>query len=121
MLLNILAVGAGGAIGSVCRYLFGQVALRGGGFPWGTMAVNVAGAFLMGITVAVAGREAGMDPRLLLFLKVGVCGGFTTFSAFSMEAVDMLQGGRAIEASAYIALSVALCACALALAQWIAK
>jgi fluoride exporter len=103
----LFLVAAGGAIGAVARYGVGTAALRlfGPGFPWGTLAVNLAGGLAMGL---VAGAIPA-DPRgtaLRLFLAVGVLGGFTTFSAFSLEVVAMLERGAIGPALAYVGASV---------------
>lgn len=80
MILNCLFVGLGGFVGSVLRYLVSLIPLEHeSGFPLVTLGINVLGAFLLGLIMAF-GRDTGLDPRTLLFLKVGVCGGFTTFS-----------------------------------------
>jgi fluoride exporter len=94
----------GGALGAGGRYLTGLAALRtlGSGYPWGTLIVNVAGGLLMGI---LAVRVAADDPWRIL-LGMGVLGGFTTFSAFSLETLAMLQRGAAGTALAYALISV---------------
>ena len=94
MLLNCLCVGIGGAIGSVRRYLLGLLPVRpAGGFPLITLGINVLGAFCIGLLMALAGRHTGWDPRLLLLLKVGVCGGFTTFSTLCSESCGFSRMG----------------------------
>lgn len=109
MILNCLCVAAGGAVGSVCRYLLGLLPLRqGSGFPFHTLGINVLGAFCIGVLAALAGRHTGWDPRVMLLLKVGVCGGFTTFSTFCSESVQLVQSGRPGLAAVYVALSAAL-------------
>ena len=75
--------------------------------------LGVLGAFLLGLIMAAAGRDAGIDPRTLLFLKVGVCGGFTTFSTFALESHTLLSGGKPGVALAYMLLSVVLCVLAV--------
>lgn len=120
--LNCISVGAGGLIGSVLRYLLSLLPIRhSSGFPLITLGVNVLGAFLIGLIVAFAGKNANLDARALLFLQVGVCGGFTTFSSFALETHTLLQGGKLITAICYICLSVALCVCATALSAALAK
>lgn len=120
--LNCISVGAGGMIGSVLRYLLSLLPIRhSSGFPLVTLGVNVLGAFLIGLIVTLAGKNANLDPRALLFLQVGVCGGFTTFSSFALETHTLLQGGKLITAICYICLSVALCVCATALSSALAK
>ena len=85
-MLNCIAVGLRGFLGSVCRYLAGQIPLgRDWGFPVRTLAINLIGSFLIGAVTALALKRAAPDPRLVLFLKAGVCGGFTTFSSFALE------------------------------------
>ncbi len=94
----------GGAIGAGARYLGGVAALRAFGptYPWGTLIVNVAGGLLMGL---LAARVATDDPWRL-FLGVGVLGGFTTFSAFSLETYAMIERGAALSALGYALASV---------------
>ena len=96
----------GGALGAGARYGVGRaVPVPASGFPVATLGVNVAGGLLMGLLVSVLARvSAGESWRL--FLAVGVLGGFTTFSAFSLDVVTLMQRGQLAAASAYIALSV---------------
>ena len=85
-MLNCLAVGLGGFAGSVCRYLMGLLPLgRNWAFPIRTLAINLIGSFVIGAVTALALKRSDPDPRLVLFLKAGVCGGFTTFSSFALE------------------------------------
>lgn len=112
-------VALGGAIGAGCRHLVSLAALRifGSGFPVGTLTVNVAGGFLMGL---VAGYFAlkykgASGEGLRLFLATGILGGFTTFSAFSLDAMLLWERGALLAASAYVALSVLLSIAALVL------
>ncbi|WP_340314239.1 fluoride efflux transporter CrcB [Rhizorhabdus argentea] len=99
----------GGAIGAGFRYHIGTVALRnlGPGFPFGTWLVNLLGGLLMGVLAGVIARTPIEGEPLRLFLGVGVLGGFTTFSAFSLETFDMLSRGEYVMASAYAVSSVA--------------
>ncbi|MBQ1252437.1 MAG: fluoride efflux transporter CrcB [Firmicutes bacterium] len=113
MLWNCFAVGLGGALGSIFRYLLGFLPLRQYEFPIITLGINVAGAFLIGLVIALSGRYAEIDPRVILFLQVGFCGGFTTFSTFSNETFLLLQNGKFGFAALYIILSVTLCLCAV--------
>ena len=101
-MFNCLVVGAGGFLGSVARYLMGLI-------PVPTIGINIIGAFLIGVISAYALRDIQFDPRLLLFLRVGICGGFTTFSTFSLDAVEMLRNGAYRQAVLYMILSVVLC------------
>jgi len=103
---KVLLVALGGAIGSAARYGVGVLAARlfGLGFPWGTLAVNVLGGLAMGVLAARVGPE---NESLRLLLGVGILGGFTTFSAFSLEAVRLMQQGPGM-AMLYIAASFVL-------------
>ena len=114
----IMLVAVGGAAGSVLRYLIGlaTVAAWGSGFPWGTILINIAGSFLIGL-VGAATLEGGMlpdSPALRAFVMVGLCGGFTTFSSFSLQTLELVRGGRASLALLNVALSVVLCFAAVA-------
>ena len=114
MFLNCVFVGLGGLVGSVLRYLFSLIPLEHeSGFPLMTLGINVLGAFLLGLIMAYAGKSTALDPRALLFLKVGICGGFTTFSTFALEAHGLLSGGKPIVALVYMLLSVVLCVLAV--------
>ena len=99
----------GGAIGAGFRYHIGSVALRelGPGFPFGTWIVNLLGGLLMGVLAGVIARTPIEGEPLRLFLGVGVLGGFTTFSAFSLETFNMLSRGEYSMAGAYAVSSVA--------------
>jgi len=85
--LAIAAVAAGGAIGSVLRFLVGAWFLQrlGPGFPWGTFAINVSGSLLIGVVVQLAQARVGLGPYARVFLATGILGGYTTFSAFAYE------------------------------------
>jgi CrcB protein len=106
-------VAVGGALGSVARYACVGVSARwlGTSFPWGTLIVNVAGSFAIGVLAALVtgdGRSMlGADARA--FLIIGILGGFTTFSAFSLETLALARGGAPGAAIANVALSLALC------------
>lgn len=102
----LLLVMAGGAVGAGARYLFATAAAQAMGlaFPWGTFGVNIVGGFLMGLLVALM-PDGGQTWRL--FLGVGVLGGFTTFSAFSLELFSMVARGEAVLGAAYAVSSVA--------------
>ena len=114
ILLDCIFVGVGGFVGSVLRYLVSLIPLRHeSGFPLLTLGINVLGAFVLGVIMALAGREVPLDPRTLLFLKVGICGGFTTFSTFALEAQGLLSGGKPLVAILYMLLSVVLCVAAV--------
>lgn len=93
-MLNCLAVGAGGFVGAVLRYLVSMIPLdKTGAFPVNTLLINILGAFAIGAITALGAKTAGLDPRLTLLLKTGICGGFTTFSTFALETAGLMQSG----------------------------
>lgn len=111
-----LTVALGGALGATLRWLVTGWAGRalGHGFPWGTLGVNVTGSFVMGLAaVIMMERFPGSWGRFAPFLMTGVLGGFTTFSAFSLDALYLIERGRLAAAAGYMAGSVALCVLAL--------
>jgi CrcB protein len=127
MLYNILSVAVGGAIGSVGRYLVvrwvtDHVSMN---FPWGTLTVNAFGGVAIGIIAGIFVAQPALPPELRLFLITGILGGFTTFSAFSLEVVQLAGRGAWIEALTYIVASVVLAVAAaiagLQLARWVAS
>ncbi len=105
-----LLIAVGGAAGSLLRYLIGGAVQRmsAGGFPVGTMFVNVSGCFLIGILLRQF-LNMQISPELRAFLIVGFCGGFTTFSTFSAETLGLIEGGEYGRATGYVMLSVILC------------
>jgi CrcB protein len=108
MLMTLGQVALGGAVGAAARYLTGLAAIRliGPGFPWGTVIVNVAGSLAMGVlVVALAHLSAN---RFAPLLMTGLLGGFTTFSAFSLDAVALFERGQGVAAAGYVAGSVVL-------------
>lgn len=107
-----LYVALGSALGGVARYGVGLIALRlwGDSFPWGTLAINVLGSFVIGVFAAVPA-----SPNLRVFVMVGICGGFTTFSSFSLQTFSLARDGTWGGALANIVLSVALCLVAVGL------
>lgn len=121
-MINCICVGAGGFIGAVLRYLISQLPLgTTGGFPYKTLFINILGAFLIGLIAAYTLKGHPADPRFILFLKVGICGGFTTFSTFALESMDLMQRGSVATAVIYIVLSVLLCLAAVAGAEAVVK
>ena len=106
-------VAVGGGLGSMARFwMAGWVAQQGfGRFPWGTLAINVLGSLLIGAVAGLTLTPERLDwhPNVRIFLMVGVCGGFTTFSAFSLQVVEMFQIGDLAPAFGYIVASVLLC------------
>ncbi|MCK9170024.1 MAG: fluoride efflux transporter CrcB [Treponema sp.] len=125
MYKNILYVAAGGALGSVLRYAISLVPLKTD-FPFQTFITNIAGALLIGFiaTFAVlrAGQTAGRVPaKLLLLLKTGFCGGFTTFSTFSLETLSLFEKGHGTTAAVYALLSLAAGTGAVLLGEFLAE
>jgi fluoride exporter len=105
-------VALGGALGSLLRVLSSEfMARRGTVFPWGTLAVNVVGSLAIGVFAAAAlpGGRLADSASAQRFLMAGVCGGFTTFSAFSLQTLELARSGQWLAASANILSSVALC------------
>lgn len=102
MMTPVISVALGGAIGAVGRYGVNVAATRvlGVGFPWGTVIVNVVGSFLMGVLIVVLAQKG--DMRFAPFLMTGVLGGFTTFSAFSLDAITLFERGHTAQAAAYV-------------------
>lgn len=111
----ILAIALGGAVGAVGRYLAMSAVghWMGHGFPWGTLAVNVAGSAAMGVLIEASALVWSPSPAVRALIVVGVLGAFTTFSTFSLDAVFLLERGRFAAAAAYVAGSVVLCVAAL--------
>jgi CrcB protein len=111
--MTVFWVALGGALGSVARYAFSGVAVRwlGAGFPYGTLFVNVTGSFTIGLLAALVASDGrpllGADARA--FLLVGVLGGFTTFSSFSLETLNLARSGALGPAILNVAASVVLC------------
>ena len=106
----ILAVAFGGALGSVTRYLvgIGSGKLFGINFPWGTLIINITGSFLIGLFVGMFATRWNLPQAVRVFLTVGVCGGYTTFSTFSLDAFYLMERGKAVAAGVYMVGSVAL-------------
>ena len=115
-MLNFLLVGLGGAAGSIARYAVGSQATRafGHAWPYGTFIANVLGGLCMGLLVGVLAHRGGADQeRWRLLVGVGVLGGFTTFSAFSLETALMIERRQVITAAVYAAASMGLSITAL--------
>jgi fluoride exporter len=108
-----LLVALGGAIGSVGRFWLGGVigARMGETFPWGTIIINITGSFLIGLFFAMTepGSRWIAPPGTRAFLMTGICGGYTTFSSFSLQTLNLLRDGEWLYASGNVILSVALC------------
>jgi CrcB protein len=110
---SYVAVALGSIIGAVARFLVSVlfVSQFGNGFPWATLFVNVTGSMMIGFYAALTGPDGRLmvSPRQRQFVMVGICGGYTTFSAFSLETVTLLQRGNPGGAAANVALSLLLC------------
>ena len=104
---RFLWVALGGALGAVLRYAVSLIPVRGG-FPALTLPPHLLGALLIGF-IAGAAEQRSFPPGFLLFSKTGLCGGFTTFSTFSLESYTLIKAGQKGTAVLYIALSVGLC------------
>ncbi|MGC1780812.1 MAG: fluoride efflux transporter CrcB [Xanthobacteraceae bacterium] len=113
--MGFLIVFLGGGLGAALRHGVNLAAARvvGGGFPFGTMAINVLGSFLMGLLVEYFALRRGLPQHWRLFLTTGMLGGFTTFSAFSLEAALLYERGAIASAAAYVGGSVVLAIAAL--------
>lgn len=122
--ITYLYIAAGGALGSVARAWLTVVILRltGAGFPWGTVLINVAGSLVIGAFAALTTPDsrfaASFDTRA--FVITGVCGGFTTFSSFSLQTLELLRDGRVGSACGNVGASVVLCLAAVAAGHYAA-
>jgi CrcB protein len=118
MIQSILLVALGGAVGSVARFLLvGGAAKVVPGWPMGTLLVNVIGSFAIGVVYIALSQRVQVAPLLM----AGVLGGFTTFSAFSLDALKLWEGGQAMQAALYVAASVILSLAAVALGAALAR
>lgn len=108
---NLLAIAIGGAFGAVGRYASSQwvYAVLGRSFPFGTLVVNVAGSFLMGLLAVLLIEKMVAGPELRAFLMIGFLGSFTTFSTFSLETVNLISSGETIKAGVNMLISVFVC------------
>lgn len=106
--MNFLVVALGGAIGAIGRYAISLIPINNE-FPILTLMTNFAGAVLIGFVVGVTSKNGDISPNTVLFWKTGVCGGFTTFSTFSLEALNLLENKSYLAGCGYVILSVAGC------------
>ncbi len=121
-MIDCMIVGVGGAVGAVLRYLIGLIPMnKSGVFPVNTFLINLAGSFAIGAIAALALRTDRMDPKLVLFLKTGICGGFTTFSSFALETGDLIGSGNTAAAVIYAVLSMILGVLAVFAGEWTVK
>lgn len=119
-MISYVLVALGSAIGGVARHWCGSLisSPAAGMFPWGTLFVNASGSFLIGVFAAVLDSDDRAARELLM---VGVLGGYTTFSAFSLQTLELLRDGKVAQAGANIAMSVALCLAAVWLGYFTAR
>lgn len=112
---TVLAIAIGGGLGSLARHYLSSAIyqLTGPTFPWGILIVNVLGAFAMGLIVELSALKLNLSPELRAFLTTGMLGGFTTFSAFSLDAALLIERGDWLNAGTYIVGSVVLSVTAL--------
>ncbi len=124
--ITIWWVGIGGFLGANARYWLGRAIVErtGSAFPWGTLLINITGAFLIGVIAEVLLMRQDAPPAWRLFLVIGVLGGYTTFSSYALEIVALLQSDRTMRALAYLAFSnvagIALCLLGVTLARRLA-
>jgi CrcB protein len=103
----VIAVGFGGFLGTVLRYLISLIPLpERAGFPLTTFLINISGALLIGILAGLSAKYEGINSELMRFLRVGICGGFTTFSTFALEATNLFGAGRTWVGVSYMLLSM---------------
>ena len=106
-MLNCLVVALGGGIGACLRYLIGLIPLKEPyAFPIKTLVINLVGCFVIGLIAALAVKNTSLSPKTVLFIKTGLCGGFTTFSTFALETETLIKTGYIGIAVLYVALSV---------------
>lgn len=118
-----LVVMLGGAVGTFLRYLVSVLALPiSRELPWGTIIINITGSFVIGLfgTLTLASGRYPVSENLRLFVMIGLCGGYTTFSSFSLQTLELMRNAAMMRAALNIALSVILCIAAVALGHFIA-
>lgn len=110
MIKHILLIGSGGFIGSVARYYVSRINLLPAflSIPVGTLIVNISGSLIIGLLMGISERSAILTTEARLFLMVGLCGGYTTFSSFTMENLSLLHNGQIFQLLLYTALSILL-------------
>lgn len=118
-----VVVALGGALGTIARYVISVLAMPlSRNLPWGTVAINVAGSFAIGLfgTLTLSQGRLPASENLRLFVMVGICGGFTTFSSFSLQTLDLLRDGAITRAAINVVASILLCVLAVALGHFVA-
>jgi len=124
LLLEILMVGTGGFLGASGRYLTGKMVnhlIPAAQLPWGTIAVNIIGCFVIGFITGLYIFKEGMNPYLKLFVLVGILGGYTTFSAFSMETLELLKNGYTLRATLNLGVTFCLTLAAVGIGFYVAS
>jgi len=122
-LSTCLLIMLGGAIGTLMRYVISVFTTTSGHeLPWGTIGINIAGSFIIGFfgTLTLSHGRFPVSENIRLFVMVGICGGFTTFSSFSLQTYDLLRNGAVVRAGINVLGSVVLCICAVALGHLLA-
>jgi fluoride exporter len=122
-MIKLLVIGFGGFLGSILRYVVGK-SIDGKwstSFPWGTLTINVVGSFVIGLVYMLAIRKVGITENWRLFLGVGFCGGFTTFSAFAWESVNLLDQKLIGTSLIYISSSIIFSLLAVVAGGWISR
>jgi len=122
-LFTVLSIGIGGFTGSILRYVLGSLIAKNApsGFPFATLIINIAGALCIGLLAGYFDNRPMASEHWKSFLTIGLCGGFTTFSAFSAENMQLLRLGQYQLALMYIFSSVLLCLLATFLGSWLAR
>ncbi len=122
MVRSLLLVGAGGAVGSMLRYAVSYAVSKYAlhPFPFGTFIINIVGSLLIGVLFGLAARNQWFQEGGMLLLATGFCGGFTTFSAFALENINLMQKGQSVTAIIYIGLSVIVGLLLCRLGIWLA-
>src|SRR6056297_3270643 len=107
----LLAVFIGGGIGSACRFGLSKIvlSLTDSQFPWGTLGANLLACFVLGITLLIGGKDIARNSSWFAFIVIGFCGGFSTFSTFSLETLRLIREGMLLWAAGNIVLSVTTC------------
>ena len=121
---SCLMVMLGGALGSLARYAVSVLAAPiSRELPWGTILINISGSFIIGFfgTLTLASGRFPVSDNLRLLVMIGICGGFTTFSSFSLQTLDLMRAGAMTRAALNVALSVVLCVAAVAIGHMIAS
>ena len=121
-MMGYIWIGLGGALGSIARAWLSLAVARivGPQFPWGTILINIVGSFIIGLfgTLTTSDSRFAAPADVRAFVMIGLCGGFTTFSSFSLQTLELARAGRVTQALANIGLSVALCLVAVAVGHY---